>query len=121
MLKIKQAELKQALEDGLARLKRVEAWLAQFEQEDNMPEIEVSVKRVEPFKVAAIRATAPTRPAMLGVLHEVAEATVICDPGRVIGRLSVFVCATTDHGQLTTLCIAIDLPSPLRYAIIRRS
>jgi effector-binding domain-containing protein len=73
MLKIKRAELKQALEDGQARLKRVEAWLAQFEQEDNMPEIEVSVKRVEPFKVAAIRATAPTIPAMLGLLHEVAD------------------------------------------------
>ena len=55
MLRLKQAELRQNLQEETERLHRLENWLAQIEQEESMPEYEVIMKKVEPMQVLAIR------------------------------------------------------------------
>ena len=55
MLRLKQAELRQRIQEETERLDRLETWLAQIEQEESMPEYEVIVKKVEPMQVLAIR------------------------------------------------------------------
>jgi effector-binding domain-containing protein len=60
MLRLKQAELQQRVQEEQARLARVEARLKQIEQEGKMPAYEVVLKKVEPQMVVAIRDTIPT-------------------------------------------------------------
>ncbi len=60
MLKIKQIELRQQLEEGQVRLGRIEAWLEQFEQENKMTEYAVIIKKVAALRVAEVRGIAPT-------------------------------------------------------------
>jgi effector-binding domain-containing protein len=60
MLKLKQAEIEQTIDEEQARLARVEARLRQIEQEDNMSTYDVVIKKVAPQRVAAIRDIIPT-------------------------------------------------------------
>ena len=59
MLWLKQVELHQQLEEGQARLARIEAWLQAFEQEATMPEYDVVIKSVVALQVAQSRGVAP--------------------------------------------------------------
>jgi len=59
MLRLKQVELHQQLEEGQARLARIEAWLQAFEQEATMPEYDVVIKSVVALRVAQARGVAP--------------------------------------------------------------
>lgn len=54
MLRLKQVELHQQIEEGQARLARVEAWLRAFEQETVMPATDVVLKQVAPLQVAQV-------------------------------------------------------------------
>lgn len=60
MLRLKQAEIQQMVAQEQQRLSRVETLLRQIEQEGIMPTQEVVIKRVEPLRVAALRAIIPT-------------------------------------------------------------
>jgi DNA-binding transcriptional MerR regulator len=60
MLKLKQSELRQQVQDQLDRLERLEARLGMIEQENQLPEYEVIIKRVEPLRVASVRGIIPT-------------------------------------------------------------
>ncbi len=60
MLRRKQVELQQQVEEEQARLARVEAWLRQIEKEGKMSDYEVVIKEVAPLKVASIREVVPT-------------------------------------------------------------
>ena len=60
MFKLKRAEIEQRVAEERERLARLEARLAQIEQENNLPAYDVVVKRIEPLRVAALRAVAPT-------------------------------------------------------------
>ena len=60
MLRLKQSELQQQVEDGQARLARVDAWLRTFEQEAIMPAYDVVLKKVAPLRIAQARGIAPT-------------------------------------------------------------
>ena len=60
MLKMKQVEIEQHLEEEQARLARVAARLRQIEMQDTLTAYEVLVKSVEPQKVAAVRGIVPT-------------------------------------------------------------
>jgi effector-binding domain-containing protein len=64
MLRLKQGELQRLVEEEMARLLRVEARIKQIEQENNMPNYEVVVKKVEPIKVASIRDIIPSYPSV---------------------------------------------------------
>jgi effector-binding domain-containing protein len=59
MLRLKQVELHQQLEEGQARLARIEAWLQAFEQEATMPEYDVVIKSVVVLRVAQACGIAP--------------------------------------------------------------
>lgn len=60
MLRLKQAELRQQLRDGQARLERIEAWLQAFDEEATMPEYDVILKSVPAIRVAEARGVTPT-------------------------------------------------------------
>jgi len=60
MLRLKQVELRQQIEEEQMRLIRVEAWLQQFEQEVTMPTHDVILKKVPAISVAEARGVAPS-------------------------------------------------------------
>jgi DNA-binding transcriptional MerR regulator len=62
MLKLRQAEIWQQVQEQSERLRRVEARLRQIEQERIMSKYDVVIKKVEPLKVAALRGVVPTPP-----------------------------------------------------------
>jgi DNA-binding transcriptional MerR regulator len=62
MLKLRQAEIRQRVEDEAARLQRVELWLRQIEQENSMSKYDVVLKKIEPIKVASVRGVVPQPP-----------------------------------------------------------
>jgi len=62
MLKLRQAEIRQQVQEQSGRLRRVEARLRQIEQERIMSKYDVVIKKVEPLKVAALRGVVPTPP-----------------------------------------------------------
>jgi DNA-binding transcriptional MerR regulator len=59
MLKLRQAEIRQRVEEETERLERVELWLRQIEQEDCVSKYDVVIKKVEPIKVASVRGVVP--------------------------------------------------------------
>ncbi len=67
MLRLKQAEISQHVDNEQARLKRVAARLRQIEKEGKMPEQEVVLKQTDAQYVLAIREIIPT-PEHVGVL-----------------------------------------------------
>ena len=62
MLKLRQAEIRQRVEEETGRLERVELWLRQIEQENSMTNYDVVIKKIEALKVAAVRRVVPTPP-----------------------------------------------------------
>src|SRR5512141_1960824 len=62
MLKLRQAEIRQRVEQEAERLERVDLWLKQIEQEECMSKYDVVIKKVDPVKVASVRGTVPTPP-----------------------------------------------------------
>jgi DNA-binding transcriptional MerR regulator len=60
MFRLKEAEVRQQVEDAQARLARVANRLKQIEQEGKMPEQDVVIKKIEPMHVLYIRQIAPT-------------------------------------------------------------
>ncbi len=55
MLRLKQAEMSQAVAEQQAQLARVESRLRLIESEDNMPEYEIVLKELEPIPVVSLR------------------------------------------------------------------
>jgi DNA-binding transcriptional MerR regulator len=62
MLRMKQAELRDKVQDELSKLERVEARLRLIEQEAGMSDYDVIIKKVEPILVAGLREIIPTYP-----------------------------------------------------------
>jgi DNA-binding transcriptional MerR regulator len=60
MLKLKQNELRQQVQEHLDRLERLEARLGMIEQENKLPTHEVIIKRVDALRVASVRRIIPS-------------------------------------------------------------
>jgi DNA-binding transcriptional MerR regulator len=60
MLKARRSEIQARLEDEMARLARVEARLRILEKENQMSQVEVVIKTVEPLTIASVRDVIPT-------------------------------------------------------------
>ncbi len=60
MLRLKQSELQEQMREEHARLARVEARLKQIEQEGQMPNYEIVLKKVPPLRVASLRDVIPS-------------------------------------------------------------
>jgi len=76
MLKLRQAEIRQQVQDETERLRRVEARLRQIEQEEFMSKYDVVIKQVEPLKVVALRGVVPTPPDQGQLWHELEDYLV---------------------------------------------
>ncbi len=70
MLRLKQSELQQQVEDQQARLDRVAARLRQIEQEGKMPTNEVTLKEVPTLRIASVRDVVSTYPAQSTLWEE---------------------------------------------------
>jgi DNA-binding transcriptional MerR regulator len=70
MLKLRQAEIRQTVREEAGRLERVDLWLRQIEQEDNMSKYDVVIKKVESIQVASVRGVVPTPPEQGGLWTE---------------------------------------------------
>jgi effector-binding domain-containing protein len=62
MLKMRQEELRQHVQEEMNRLDRVEARLKQIEQETSMSEYDIVLKKVDPIWVAGVRDVIPSYP-----------------------------------------------------------
>jgi DNA-binding transcriptional MerR regulator len=85
MLKLKQNELRQQVQDQLDRLERLEARLSMIEQENQLPKYEVIIKRVEPLRVASVRGIIPTywdeEPLWIELVNQIQRTGVkTCEP-----------------------------------------
>ena len=73
MLKLRETEARQRVQEEAERLRRVEAWLSQIEQENRMSKYDVVIKNVEAIKVASIRDVVPTPSDQGGLWGELGE------------------------------------------------
>jgi DNA-binding transcriptional MerR regulator len=62
MLRLKETELKEHVDEEFLRLERVRARLRQMEQEQTMPNYEVVLKKLEPQTIAGVRGKIPAFP-----------------------------------------------------------
>jgi effector-binding domain-containing protein len=62
MLKMRREELRQHVQEEMARLERVEARLEQIEQEISMADYDIVLKKVDPIWVAGVRDIIPSYP-----------------------------------------------------------
>jgi effector-binding domain-containing protein len=62
MLRMKQAELSEKVQEELGKLERVEARLRLIEQEAVMSDYDVGIKKIDPILVAGVRGIIPTYP-----------------------------------------------------------
>jgi DNA-binding transcriptional MerR regulator len=62
MLRLKETELKEHVDEEFLRLERVRARLRQMEQEQTMPNYEVVLKKLEPQTIAGVRGKIPAYP-----------------------------------------------------------
>jgi DNA-binding transcriptional MerR regulator len=76
MLKLRQAEIRQRVQDETERLARVESRLRHIEQEEFMSKYDVVIKQVEPLKVLALRGVVPTPPDQGQLWHELGDYLV---------------------------------------------
>ena len=70
MLKLRETESRQKVREEAERLARVEAWLSQIEQENEMSKYDVVIKKVDAVKVASVRDVVPTPPDQGGLWGE---------------------------------------------------
>jgi effector-binding domain-containing protein len=84
MLKLREAESRQRVQEEAERLMRIEARLRQIEQEDVMSKYDVVIKKIEPLKVASLRGVVPTPPEQ-GVLWRELEGYLAMHRVRGIG------------------------------------
>ena len=77
ILKLRQAEIRQRVEEEEARLERVDLWLREIEPEDSMSRYDVVIKKIELTRVASVRGVVPTPPdqrslwdELMGYLHQ---------------------------------------------------
>jgi len=86
MLRLKQVQIRQQVEEEQARLARVEWWLIQIEQEETMPTQEVVVKKIPSLRVGSVRDTVPTTQIsqLFGELFGYLEQHKVCPAGPVM-------------------------------------
>ena len=70
MLKLRQAEIRQRVEEEAERLERVELWLRQIQQENFMSKYDVVIKKIDAMKAATVRGTVANPPAQRSLWDE---------------------------------------------------
>jgi DNA-binding transcriptional MerR regulator len=93
MLKLRQDEIRQRVQDETQRLERVEIWLRQIEQEEGMSKYDVVFKKAEAIQVASVRGVVPT-PSEQGPLWNELEGYLAAQHIRPVGA-----CFTLYHDE----------------------
>jgi DNA-binding transcriptional MerR regulator len=62
MLRLREAEVRQKIQEEAERLERIRSWLRQIERENFMSKYDVVIKKIEPIKIASVRGVVPTPP-----------------------------------------------------------
>jgi effector-binding domain-containing protein len=75
MLRLKQLEIRESLDQEQSRLDRVEKMLRQIEKEERMPEQEITIKPITEVDVLSVRDTVPTY-SDIGILFDQVYATL---------------------------------------------
>jgi DNA-binding transcriptional MerR regulator len=70
MLKLRETETRQRVQEEAERLERIKSRLRQIEQEDVMSKYDVVIKNVEEMKTASVRDVVPTPPEQGGLWGE---------------------------------------------------
>jgi len=70
MLKLRQAEIRQRVEEETARLEQVERWLRQIQQETYMSKYDIVLKKIESMKAASVRGIVANPPAQRALWDE---------------------------------------------------
>lgn len=70
MLKLRETEARQRVQEEAERLERIEARLKQIEQENGMSKYDVVIKQVEEVRTASVRGMVPTPPEQGGLWGE---------------------------------------------------
>ncbi len=70
MLRLKETELAERVDEELHRLERVRARLRQMDEEEIMPNYEVVLKKLDPLKVAGVRGKIPAYPEQFPLWRE---------------------------------------------------
>jgi DNA-binding transcriptional MerR regulator len=116
MLRMKQAELREKVQDELSRLERVEARLRLIEQEAEMSDYDVIIKKVEPILVAGLREIIPTYPEQ-GHLWDRLE-TCLAQHGAVPSG-PCFTIYYSDEPEIDAeVCEPLSVPVPLAEPIM---
>lgn len=71
MLRLKQSEFQQQIEDAQARLAKIEARLQQIEQEGRLPDYETRLKVIEPQRVYGVRLVTADFAALVNLILQV--------------------------------------------------
>jgi effector-binding domain-containing protein len=70
MLKLRETEARQRVQEEADRLERIRTWLRQIEQEDGVSKYDVVIKKVDEIKTASVRDVVPTPPEQGGLWGE---------------------------------------------------
>ena len=70
MLKLRETEARQKVQEEAERLERIKSRLRQIEQESSMSKYDVVIKKVEEIKTASVRDVVPTPPEQGGLWRE---------------------------------------------------
>ncbi len=73
MLRLKETELAERIDEEFHRLERVRARLRQMDEEPIMPNYEVVLKKLDPLKVAGVRGTIPAYPEQFPLWQELGK------------------------------------------------
>ena len=84
MLRLKQVEIQQQVQQEQEKLTRVAARLRQIEQENKMSNYDIVIKKIEPQRIASIRGVIPTYPEQ-GQLWEELESMLSRNQVKCIG------------------------------------
>jgi DNA-binding transcriptional MerR regulator len=107
MFRLKEAEVRQQVEDAQARLALVANRLKQIEQEGKMPEQDVLLKRIEPLYVFYLRQIAPT-PSSVGDI--LGESWVAMEQQRIMPIAPPIAIFYDDEFMAADLDIAVAFP-----------
>jgi DNA-binding transcriptional MerR regulator len=105
MLKLKQSELRQQVQEQLDRLERLEARLGMIEQESQLPPHEVIIKRVDALRVVSLRRVIPSywdeEPLWVELANQIERTGIkTCEPS-----LSIYHAGEPEVGA--EVCVAI--------------
>ena len=113
LLKVKEAEIRQRLEDEHRRLAQVEQWLDQIKKEGSLPKLEAALKKVEKQRVAFLRDTIASYSDMHVIFDELCRY-LIAEKAHWTGAPMAIYYDTEYREKDVDVEVAVPINGPLR-------